>query len=596
MLSNKKQLILKNYADTYYANKGKVRWSDLQYSRSTIRSYFSTLIDLKQEAKKLFSKKFKNIKALLSYEEQKEQNIQTYIDLYNKNNIDLRGLAQASGVDKATIKNRFGGIKKLDQLAREKYPDKFNDIALKSILTPKKIDVLKQSLKMKKFVITTAVLGCKADINFLASIKTYCKQNNAELLLLVCADPASANNWVVDAALKDEHFIIQDTRLNSNLFLSNIKLSAKQINPITGLNRIGQRNGSFIFASPKQFLTLVPVSNIGLPHALMTTGAITKSRYKPVGKRPQDRQYLSERTAYIADHDHTIGGIIVEIEDDKIFHFRQIQADTKGHFIDFGIEYSPNGVKQYNPKVIVLGDYHSGQTDPIALNGSLQMIDKLRPQIIVLHDSFDGLSINHHEIGNTIVRAQRALHDQLSLENELTKYALDLEYLATKCEQIIEVRSNHHDFLDKYLNAGFYIKDPQNHLLALKLAIQLISGNNPLKWYIEEIAKIKNSKKIKWLSRDEDYKIAGIQVGGHGDQGANGGKGSLANSEASYGSCVTGHFHSPAIIRQAWQVGTLSLLRMNYNKGPSNWFHSNCLIYPNGMRQLINIIGGKWKL
>ena len=95
---------------------------------------------------------------------------------------------------------------------------------------------------------------------------------------------------------------------------------------------------------------------------------------------------------------------------------------------------------------------------------------------------------------------------------------------------------------------------------------------------------------------DEDYKVAGIQLGVHGHLGANGSRGSLANMEKSYNKSVTGHSHSPAILRDAWVVGTSSRLRLDYNQGPSSWLNTFCLVYPNGQRQLINIIEGKYKL
>ncbi|MFK5283800.1 hypothetical protein ACI3PL_29915, partial [Lacticaseibacillus paracasei] len=67
----------------------------------------------------------------------------------------------------------------------------------------------------------------------------------------------------------------------------------------------------------------------------MTTGACTLPKY-------YDNKFVSKRLSYIADHDHTIGAIIVEIENDKLFHFRQIQADENGSFIDYGVQYNPD--------------------------------------------------------------------------------------------------------------------------------------------------------------------------------------------------------------------------------------------------------------
>ena len=114
-------------------------------------------------------------------------------------------------------------------------------------------------------------MGCPVHQGFLDSIRTYCDKKDAMLLVLPAADPASAGDWNLDKELGIQSIVFGDIKLNSNLFICSIKLSAKQIDPTTGLSRIGQRNGSFIYASPKQRLKFMPVSNIKYPHAEMTT-------------------------------------------------------------------------------------------------------------------------------------------------------------------------------------------------------------------------------------------------------------------------------------------------------------------------------------
>ena len=117
---------------------------------------------------------------------------------------------------------------------------------------------------------------------------------------------------------------------------------------------------------------------------------------------------------------------------------------------------------------------------------------------------------------------------------------------------------------------------------------------------LKEILAKKDDKKVidkvKWLSIDDDYRVEGIQCGAHGHLGANGSRGSLEAMETAYGNSVSGHSHTPQILRGAWCVGTSSLLKLEYNRGASSWLHSSCLIYPGGARQLINCIDGKWKL
>ena len=271
---------------------------------------------------------------------------------------------------------------------------------------------------------------------------------------------------------------------------------------------------------------------------------------------------------------------------------------TLDRFIDLGVEWSSKGKRNVAPAAFVLGDWHSGSTDPIAKRCWYEVCKVLKPEYLVMHDFFDGLSINHHEAHNLTLKAKRAQEGELDLLSELIGCRDDLEELTEWVDRVVVTKGNHDEFLDRYLQSGMYIKDPYNHKTALALAQVAIDGEDPLKYAIEEMIGIPTSakEKIRWLSRDEDFFIAKIQLGAHGDKGANGAKGSLKSMEQAYGNSVTGHTHSPEILRGAWQVGTSSLLKLAYNVGPSSWLHTSCLVYPNGSRQLINVIDGQWKL
>ena len=496
-------------------------------------------------------------------------------------------------VTKDSVSHHFGSLSALDAAARELKPNNFFDISIESIYTPKALAKLQETVAgSKRFVVATAVAGCKIHEGFYASIKNYCKLNNAQLLILVSADPASNSGakWgTIDARLQNEVVVLEDTKLNNNLFMSTIKLSAKHIDPITGLGRIGQRNGTFIYASPKQRLKAVAVGHNKLPHFLMTTGAITVANYST-------EIYMSQRTAYIAENDHVVGALVIEIEDEENFHFRQIQANDSGCFPDLGVLYTPKTSKTIQPDAFVLGDWHSGETDPTAKKSWEEVCLELKPKTIVLHDTFDGRSISHHEEKDVVVKSQRADRGEHSLKSELKTMAEDLEYLLKLASKLVIVKSNHDVFLERYLRDGKYVKDPVNHKLSLKLAYGLLDGKDPLRAGVEMFLEESEANKIKWLAMDEDYKIAGIQLGAHGHAGPNGSRGSLAGMEQSYGRCVVGHAHTPQILRDAWQVGTSSYLKLPYVKGASSWLHTSCLVYPGGHRQLINSINGKWRL
>jgi hypothetical protein len=431
------------------------------------------------------------------------------------------------------------------------------------------------------------VNGCEVHQGFLESIYNYCKIHNAALIILPSNDPAhNLDNkymWDFDPLVK-KHLVFDDLRLNSNLFISTIKISAKMVDPITGMERLGNRNGSFIFASPKQRLKYVAVGNTKLPHALMTTGALTKSNYKTT-------RFMSERTAYISDYDHLMGALIVEIVDNNIFHFRQIQAEHSGAFVDLAKKYTPNLVEECSPEAIVLGDLHSGDTDPIAFRCFEDLIKETNPKKIVLHDVHNGSSTNHHNLHKSIQEAK----NPITLEQELKVLSKDLSYISSLAKEIIVVKSNHEEFLEKFLEAAGYIYQKHNYRLSLELCLAMLDGHNPVQFALENKFGLKNKEKFTWLKRDDDYKIAGIQIAAHGDLGNNGSRGNIKMSESSYGACCVGHSHTAQILRSVFVVGTCTKLKLDYNRGASSWTQTSCIIYKNGSRQLINCINGKYK-
>lgn len=529
----------------------------------------------------------------------KSQMLRAYAQLRKKlkSDISVDEFTSSTEYTKDMLKHHWGSLAKIDAAAREKYPKCFLDVYLDDLLEGNQIDLLRDTVKNhNKFVITTAVTGCGLDTKAYDSVKQYCSKNNAALLVLVASDPASnldrGTLGRIDKRLTSEAIVLEDTHLNSNIFLSTIKLSAKHIDPITSLTRVGQREGSFIYASPKQRLKASPVSNIKMPHFLMTTGAITVPDYRSTN-------YMSNRTAYIAEHDHVMGAIVVEIGDSDEYHFRQIQFDDKGRFIDLGQQYDGKSIKEIRPEAFVLGDWHSGSTCPMAKSVWKQVCDDIKPKKLVLHDTFDGRSINHHESHNIDSLAKRAEVGHLNLLDELKLVASDLEELDKWVDELVVVKSNHDEFLKRFLQKGNFTDDPYNYKTFLKLALELVETNcDPLKYGVEELGKLNSNvaRKVQWLERDEDFIVSGIQLGAHGDKGSNGARGGLKQMEKAYGNSVTGHSHSPEILRGAWQVGTSSKLKLSYNVGPSSWLNTSCLVYPNGQRQLINAIDGKYKI
>jgi hypothetical protein len=520
----------------------------------------------------------------------------------NPSSADLNKL----DVSRDMIRHHFGNMTNLKDEMREENPSLFSKIIDETLFEPQRFKKIEEEVgSYKRFVITTAVTGCDVHDKFYASLKNYCKRNDALLLILPCKDPAANVGWSFDSKLSEEFFVGSDLTLNKNMHIRMIQLSAKQIKPTTGLQRLSQKDGGFIYASPKQFLEYVPVSGQKLPHPIMTTGAITKPNYDT------DR-HMSKRTAYIAEFDHVMGAIIIELDTNANYYFRQIQAEPKtGNFVDLGKYYKNNGsVEKMAPEAFVLGDYHAGEHDPQAKQVWKEVIELTGAKNIIGHDVYNGKSVSHHDQHKKVTKARKALQDQLSLEDELEITAKEVNDM---CDWIsgkfIWVKSNHDEVLDRYLEEGRYVEDELNLRLASQLVKPMVDGQDPLEYALTNLGdltsgpfskktrnSLKSPEKVQFLKRDEDFKVAGIELSSHGDKGPNGSKGSMQAFETSYGACVVGHSHSPAILRHVWRVGTTSLLRLDYNVGASSWMHSSCLVYPNGSRQMINSIRGRWRL
>lgn len=509
------------------------------------------------------------------------------------------------GHTRSTIRHHFGNITKLHEQVLDS--GLITEVSTTSQLFGKNQKIPSDK---KRFIVTTAVADSKAHLGFIGSLKNYANLNNAQIVVLPCE--SKVNSFQNDSAVFDPIFfeddiivVDKDISLNDNIILRSIQISANQIKPITGLSRFGSREGSYIFASPKQFLEYVPSSKRGKNYAIMTPGACTIPNYM------KDVRYMSKRLAYIADQDHTIGAIIVEIEDDKIFHFRQIQANSKGEFIDLGIKYSQDFVDDNIETTLIPGDLHGVNVDPEVLFAFTDDFKHLKVKNVVCHDIFDGVSISHHIItpGKKSKRFKESPINDLLYDEALETF-LTANYLlkTLKPVDLLIVKSNHDEVIDKWIDEARFIYEPQNYRAGLELAITKYDSDKDLleksmEMAAENLLTEEESKEAKktiesftFLKRDESIKISGVEIAAHGDLGQNGSRASMAQLEKIYGRCVIGHSHSGAIQRGVFRVGTFSKLDMGYNVGPTSWTHTAALLYEDGSCQLVNYVNGNFYL
>jgi hypothetical protein len=426
---------------------------------------------------------------------------------------------------------------------------------------------------MKTYVITTASPGDRVDACFLNSILKYCEVHNAELIVL--STQKRHKDDELDEAIRP--YVLRSSRyITRNWFISLFPISSEAVDPLIGIDRLVNVNGSSIHASPKQRLKTIPDAKRNGPKFIMSTGAIT---IPPRG---------SSRRVHLARIDHVTGAVVLNVTDKKRVYFRHIESDEQGAFYDLGVRYSGNGIERSAPLGLVLGDWHTGHTDERVRLTTFGIIKHLKPQAVFLHDFFDGSSVNHHTDHKILEKSM----GQLSLTHEIMTCATELALFEKIANQVFVVNSNHNEFLSRYLVEGRYNNDPTNHILGLELALALANGANPLEYAVRRYVTL---TKTEFLTSECSLKIAGFEVAQHGHRGPNGSRGSLAAFERAFGSVIIGHTHTPEILRGATCVGTSTNLSLSYNSGPSSWAHAHCLIYPNKTRQLLVLQKGQYE-
>jgi hypothetical protein len=318
------------------------------------------------------------------------------------------------------------------------------------------------------------------------------------------------------------------------------------------------------------------------PKMMLTTGAVTKLNYtdSKAGKK--------------GEFHHTYGFAIVEIKDEDTFYVRQVTAhDRTGNFTDLCHRVESGQVSKVDSlSAIVFGDIHYGHHDQDVIDKTHELLSKMKPEHVVLHDVFDGNSISHHEMKDPFIQFAKEMNGTNSVENEINNMLEGLESFRDY-KNVVIVRSNHDDFLDRWLKNEDWKRQPtsKNSLVYMEYSAMLLrqyaKGN--VKGVIPEIINQKFPKFIT-LNRNASYMVKDWELGQHGDVGSNGSRGSLNQFRTLNTKVIVGHYHSPGRKDGALAVGTSTRLRVGYNIGPSSWLQSHVIIHKDGRAQHINFI------
>lgn len=443
--------------------------------------------------------------------------------------------------------------------------------------------------KKKRFIFSWAQNNTPLHIPFMRNMEALAKSYNASIHVIAgryknptsVFQDADEEMWAeellekgyLDAARHDIHKYLS--------VLGDVKVQPTATNPLSGFESISGDN-SCIIGHPRVHMQPIPVLEGYVKKMMYTTGACTLENYtdSKVGKK--------------GEFHHTLGFVIVEIKNNEIFFARQVTADSNGDFNDLYFNVSKQKVtKNKDIACLIMGDIHVGEQDDKVVNSTLNTLcKKLYPKSLVLHDIFNGHSISHHELNDPFAQYRREIDGTNSLRREINEMIKWLEQV--KNYNVVIVRSNHDDFVDRWLKNNDWRKlnSYKNSLEFMEFAAITLSGKAP-KGIIPYVINQKFPK-MKCLTRSDSYKVKGMELAVHGDVGSNGSRGSIMQYRKLNTRICTAHSHKPMRFDGALSVGTSTKLRVGYNVGQSDWFHSHVIIHNDGKAQHINFINGEY--
>lgn len=436
----------------------------------------------------------------------------------------------------------------------------------------------------KTFLITWAQNSTPVHQNFLRNLLSLSEQYKADLHVIAgrYRNPTSVftdakkDAWAeevvpyLDANRHRIHPLVQ--------VLSDVKISPTASTPLSGLNGITGLE-TCIVGHPRQHLKSLPVLSDYPNKLLLSTGACTLENY------------TDSKSGKLGEFHHVLGCVVVELDGDS-FHVRQISATEDGNFYDLfyrvvdGVVYE----NKEGAEFAVMGDIHLMEEDQVALNAAFLLLDRMKPSHTMLHDLFSAVSLSPHDKKNPFVLLHKERQKKLSLSAEINYMINWLEQ--HKKYNLVVVRGNHCDMFDRWLSNSDW-RNESNKYEYFKYGKVLADGG-ARKGIVPYIIDKAFGEDIKTLGLDDSYRVLDWELALHGHLGASGSRASPVQLKRLNTKNVTAHSHSPHREDGHLRVGTLTKLRMGFNKGLSPWMHGLALGYANGHVQLINIIGGKY--
>lgn len=445
------------------------------------------------------------------------------------------------------------------------------------------------SLPAGAYVLSAAQNNTTVDADALACILNFCGRNGAKLMIgRQTYNKGGFRQPGVDDV--EEIFYAEELRdylvdgqidIGGTHFLADANIIPTATWPTSGIE------GN----TPAGVNAIVPATRIELRVSAANKNAKTKT-IAATGTLTE-RNYIMRKTGAKAAAAHCIGALYVNTITGEIRHL-EMMPDSDCIYDRSGVYFADGDYRQLASGDVAAfqpGDIHAEKMEPENLKTVCSMIAEMKPDYVIAHDLLDFSSRNHHNIKDPFfLRAQ--FTKGATVEGDLTAMSTVLDTLATAWPsartEIVE--SNHDLAIDTWLKSVDWRTDPINAETYLDLARAKIKGGkgfNTLQWAYSNIGEGKQLSRLDFHKVDDDLIIAGVDMGNHGHNGANGSRGTPKQFAALGVPMNTGHTHSPSIYGRVYTAGVTASLDMDYNVGASSWAIAHIVTYENGQRQIL---------
>lgn len=461
-----------------------------------------------------------------------------------------------------------------------------------------------ERLTKSNFFISCAQINTPAHEGFLKNVKAMCESKGAAILIsgFTYNKDGMGHDKMGNADNKDKEYLYDPSlnpymtfdrvSLNKKLeFMGSLNILPTATHPLSGLQTHTDTQ-SAIIPHPKITLESVPTLPGKLAKLLMTTGCMTYPNY------------MQKKAGQKAEKWHTIGGLWVEIVNDKHFHVRQIMAEEDGSFYDLTDRWEDGKLSTgHRVESIAWGDTHYPDVDNNVAGAcwfsTESMLNILKPKDQFFHDLLDFKCRNHHNRDDAFFIQSKA-NERVRAEIEGCAHLL-INTSREWCKSHV-VASNHDNAYERWVREVSASEEPNMDnaifLLQSKLAMyesyKTDKKINMFEWASAPYLR-RFDHRIHFMHVDESFRSAnGIEYGMHGDKGPNGARGSVKSFARIGTPSFIGHGHQATIFENCWMTGITRTQDAGYNKGPSSWSHTQGIEYSNGKRCLVTIIDGQW--